>query len=235
MKPKPEQLLYFDAEWTPITKTFESLKEKYPDLAKVFDDQIKKWVHQREIEGKPEILNPEMWWQEKAHFYPEFSKIICVSYGYFSKGLFLVNSLYGEDEKRILSSAAEIFKKANEQGYYLCGYSIKRFDMPWLSKRMMINGISPPSNLSTYGKKPWDIQVFDLPEVWGQGNMQESYTPFEVACTALGLETSKGELSGDKVKEAYWNGEIERIKNYCEKDVTVSKNLAVRLIDLLPG
>ena len=106
--------------------------------------------------------------------------------------------------------------------------------MPWLSKRLMANGFTPPSNLSVYGKKPWDIDVFDLPEVWGQGNMQESFTPFELACAAVGLESSKDDLSGSKVAEAYFNGEMERIKTYCEKDVLKTKELAVKLIDMLP-
>jgi predicted PolB exonuclease-like 3'-5' exonuclease len=48
------------------------------------------------------------------------------------------------------------------------------------------------------------------------------------------MGSSKGDLDGSKVKEAYWNGEIERIKTYCEKDVEVAKDLAVRLIELLP-
>ena len=64
--------------------------------------------------------------------------------------------------------------------------------------------------------------------------MGESYTPFELACAALGIESSKGDLDGSKVKFAYWDGEIERIKTYCEKDVQKSAELADKLITLLP-
>jgi predicted PolB exonuclease-like 3'-5' exonuclease len=50
----------------------------------------------------------------------------------------------------------------------------------------------------------------------------------------VGLESSKGDLDGSKVAGAYFNGELERIKDYCEMDVKVSIDLAGLLIDLLP-
>lgn len=234
MKYTKENLLYFDCEWTPVSETFNNLKSSYPKIANVFEHQVQKWEHQRKIEGLQEFGDLNAWWEEKAHFYPEYCQIICVSYGYFNKGNFILQSVFGKDEKQILIKIAEVFKKINEFGLVLSGYGIKRFDMPWLSKRMMSKNIKPPSIISTYGKKPWDIDVFDLPEVWGQGNMQESYTPFEVACVSLDIETSKDDLTGAKVKEAYWNGELERIKKYCERDVEVSMKLATKLIDLLP-
>jgi len=234
MKPTKESLLYFDCEWTPVSETFMNLKLDFPKIAEIFEHQVQKWENQRKVDGLSKFGTLHDWWEEKAHFYPEYCKMICVSYGYFNKGQFTLQSVYGEDEKKILTKIAEVFDKVNTAGLSLCGYSIKRFDMPWLAKRMMANDIKPPSNLAMYGKKPWEVDVFDLPEVWGQGNMQESYTPFEVACVALGIESSKDDLSGPKVKEAYWNGELDRIKTYCEKDVKVSMELATKLINLLP-
>jgi hypothetical protein len=107
--------------------------------------------------------------------------------------------------------------------------------MPWLAKRMMINDIKPPSNIMLYGKKPWDVEVFDLPEVWGSGSMSESFTAFEIVSTALGLGSSKDDISGYEVRSVYYdepNG-IERIKTYCEKDVDVTMDLAEKLIEFI--
>lgn len=234
MKPKKEQLFYFDCEWVPVVQDYFNLRMDYPLLADAFDHQTDKWNAKRIEEGLIPIDDMGKWWEEKAHFYPEFCQIICVSYGFFNKGEFFIKSLYGKDESKVLAPIPELFDKVNASGYYLCGYAIKRYDMPWLSKRLMANGLKPPPNLCVYGKKPWEVDVFDLPEVWGQGNMQESYTPFEVACAAVGLESSKDDLSGPQVAEAFWKGEIVRIKDYCEKDVLKTKELAVKLIDLLP-
>jgi predicted PolB exonuclease-like 3'-5' exonuclease len=234
MKPSKEKLFVFDCEWTPLKATYFDMKLDLPLLADVFEHQVDKWEHQRKMDGLDKFGTIEDWWEEKAHFYPEFCKIICVSYGYFAKGEFVIKSLWGEDEKQLLASVQSVFDKVNQSGYVLSGYSIKRFDMPWLAKRMMTNGVAPPPNLSVYGKKPWEVDVFDVQEAWGQGNMQESYTPLEIACTAMGIPSPKDDLVGSKVKEAYWNGEILRIKEYCEKDVRQTKELAVKLIELLP-
>lgn len=233
MKPKKEQLFYWDCEWVPVVQDYFNLKMDFPLLADAFEHQVEKWLDKDD----PYRLDPKgasQYWDEKAHMYPEFCQIVCVSYGYFNKGNFVIKSLYGKDERKLMEPIPELFNKVGQSGYYLCGYAIKRYDMPWLSKRLMANGFTPPSNLCVYGKKPWDVEVFDLPEVWGQGCNQESYTPFELACAAVGMESSKDDLSGPMVKEAYWNGELERIKKYCEKDVLKTKDLAVKLIELLP-
>ena len=224
-----EKMFFFDAEWVPQSETYGLYQIEHPEMAEVFAHQCDKW------KGKdPKGWDYSKYWEEKAHFAPEYCKIICISYGYFNKGEFIVQSIYGEDEYKILEPFRTVLDKVYKAGFVLTGYAIKRFDMPWLSKRMMINGIKPHSSISLYGKKPWEVIAFDIPEVWGQGSMGESYTPFEVASTALGVGNSKDDLSGDKVMRAYYDGELERIKNYCELDVIKSKDLTVKILDLMP-
>jgi len=239
MKPSKEQLFYFDCEWVPISKSLEEFEKDYPLLYQSFLHQYKKkggdiLPDRKKLEEKSEGMTIQQFWDEKAHFYPEFCQIICVSYGYFYNGEFVLKSVYGSDEKKLMIAVKEVFDKVHRAGLFLCGYAIKRFDMPWLSKRMMANKVIPPASICMYGKKPWEVDVFDLPEVWGQGNMAESFTPFELVCAAVGMESSKGDLDGSKVAGAYWNGEIERIKTYCELDVSKTKDLASLLINLLP-
>jgi 3'-5' exonuclease len=232
MNLKKESLFYFDCEWVPVSETVEDLEKNYPKLYSAFSNQCEKWNKTNFEENKPQI-EEETYYKIKGHFYPELCQIICVSYGFFNRGLFEIKSIYGNDEHQLLSSVAELFNKVSAKGLILSGYSIKRFDMPWLSKRMMANNIAPPKNLTMYGKKPWEVEVFDLPEVWGQGNIQESYTPFELACAAVGIESSKVELKGSEVADAFYKGEIEKIKTYCELDVLKTQELASKLIDLL--
>jgi 3'-5' exonuclease len=233
MKPKKEQLFYFDAEWVPVVQDYFNLRMDYPLLADAFDHQTDKWNAKRKEDGLPEISEMNRWWDEKAHFYPEFCKIICVSYGYFNKGEFSIKSLYGKDEAKVLAPIPELFDKVNSLGYYLCGAAIQRYDMPWLSKRLMANKMAPPKNLNVYGKKPWEVEVFDLMQVWGQGNLQESFTPLELIAASLNVESSKNDLSGSKVAESFWKGEIIKIKDYCEEDVRCTMECAVKIIELL--
>lgn len=229
MKPKKEELFYFDCEWVPQANTVGQLKKEKPELYDIFLHQVEKW--QDKVDGQ---LTHQEWWDKKAHMHPEFCKIITISYGYFNGKEFKLASVYGEDEEKMLNQFNALLGKIYSHGLTLCGYAIKRFDMPWLAKRMMANGLSPHYSINVYGKKPWEVNVFDLPEVWSQGCQGESYTPFEMACMAVGIESSKDDISGREVKDAYYRGESERIKDYCEKDVQKTMELATRLIELMP-
>lgn len=229
-------LFYFDAEWVPIAKSYADVEVKYPALYDAWENKCKKWNNELELSGQKQKRSYDLW-LEKAHWYPEYCKMICISFGYFNEDVFEVKSVYGHDELEILKKFQHVLNRVAGAGFILCGYGIKRFDMPWISKRMVVNGLVPPKNISVYGQKPWDVNVFDLPEVWGQGCKQEEYTPFEWVCAAVGIESSKDDISGADVERVYYEeGEsgLERIKEYCEKDVMVTKNLASKLIDLLP-
>ena len=231
-----KKLFFFDAEWVPVVKDYSELEKKYPLLKDAWDRRCNdRWNVERVREGKDELL-PAEYWDNHAFIYPEFNRIICISFGYLSKsGEFKVSSFYDDDEKEILNLFNQLLGSVGNKGFILSGYAIKRYDMPWLAKRMMINGIKPSPMLNVYGKKPWDVQVYDLPEVWGQGCNQESYTPFDWAVVSMGLETPKNDISGAKVKECYYKeGKkgLERIKTYCEQDVLSSYELAKKLIEL---
>lgn len=229
-----KKLFFFDAEWVPIAKNYGELS-KFPELKDAWDRRCEKWNTDRKIENKDALL-PGEYWENKAFIYPEFCQIICISFGYLSKsGDFKTSSFYGNNEKEILELFNQLLQSVEKKNMVLSGYAIKRYDMPWLAKRMMINEIKPSKLLNVYGMKPWDVNVFDLPEVWGQGCNQESYTPFDWATVVLGIKTSKDDIGGAQVKEVYYNeGEngLERIKIYCEKDVEKSYELAKKLIDL---
>lgn len=228
-----KKLFFFDAEWVPIAKDWNELQEKFPEHANAWLNRCKKWNDQRQ-RNEQEIKQPETFWEDDAGFNAEFSKIICISFGYLNKdNEFIVRSSYGHDEFDLLNNFNNLLESVSSKNYILSGYAIKRYDMPWIAKRMMINGISPSKMLNVYGKKPWEVNVFDLPEVWGQGNLQESYTPFDTVLTSLGIETSKDDISGANVKTVYYvNNDLERIKTYCEKDVKKSYELAKKLISL---
>ena len=235
MKPTKEQLFYFDLEWVPISASYMDMQFDYPDLATAFKNRVRVWNEQAEMQNHKQG-DEDYWWEHKIHQLAEFNKIIVCSYGYWNKGEKVIRSIYGEDEKKLLTGVADLFTKVyNAKNYYLSGYAIKRFDIPWLHKRMIINNIKPPGNIQLYGKKPWDVEVFDLPEVWGNGAMGESYTAFEVVSSALGLGSSKTDISGYEVRDVYYNEQngLERIKTYCEKDVEVTMNLAEELINYL--
>jgi hypothetical protein len=41
-------------------------------------------------------------------------------------------------------------------------------------------------------------------------------------CYELGIESPKDNMNGSDVHDAYWEGRVEEVKIYCEKDVKAS-------------
>lgn len=162
---------------------------------------------------------------EKAPLYAEFGKIVCISIGMINKGDLVVKSFAGEDEEEILKDFSELLNKA--KGVTLCGYSIKDFDVPFLFRRMMINGIQVPKVLDISGKKPWEVKgLVDLKEVW-KGPSWYTASMLNLA-VAFGLESPKGVMDGSEVSKVFYSKDedrVQKIEEYCEGDVKCTANL----------
>ena len=113
------------------------------------------------------------------------------------------------------------------------GHNIKRFDIPFLCKRLILNGLEIPEQFKVYGKKPWELTFIDTAEVWSFGAWQESFTSLDILTTALGIPTPKSDIDGSQVGEVYWQDEdYKRIADYCEKDVAATINVLMQLSGL---
>jgi 3'-5' exonuclease len=220
------KLLYYDMEWVPISRDFETLETEYPNHAGAWSRRCDKWRSSGKF--KPEQTDSEIYDIESG-FYPEYIKIICISCGYYKGDEMAIDSFYGHDEAEILERVATLFHKISGK-YDLCGHSIKRYDMPFLAKRLAINGIPVPYNLNNGKKKPWDLTAVDIAEEWSFGCMQEKYTPLDWICVSLGVDTPKTDISGAQVKDAYYNqNRLEDIKDYCERDVIATAEVEQKI------
>lgn len=228
-----ERLLYFDAEWVPISKDFNTLRQEFPLHADAWERRCKDKLMK---EDKFKDMSVEEIYDKEAGFYPEFIKIICISAGYFktvnSIDEWKCSSFYGHDEKEILEKFQNLLSKTAGK-YQLCGKAIKRYDMPFIAKRMAIHGIKIPYDLNNGSKKPWEISCVDIGELWGFGCFQETYTPLDWMCVSLGVPTSKSDISGSQVSSAYYDdNRLEDIKDYCERDVKVTAELERKISSL---
>jgi len=168
---------------------------------------------------QPQFVNHtcEQLWQEKCSLVLEYAKIICVTVGMLDKtGSPLVKSFSGDDEEVILRSVNETLNRC-KPSTYLGGFNIKRYDIPILCKRMVMHGILPSKMLFTLGQKPWEGKVLDLSDVWQFG--ERDYTSLDTLTCVLGIDSPKDALEGKDVHGAYYDGRIEEIVTYCEKDV----------------
>jgi len=213
-----EKILFIDIETVPNWPDYNAMPEKFKSLWDKKARYLKK-----EEEDTSETL------YERAGIYSEFGKIVCISSGFISQGKFRIKSFYGEDEHALLKDFAYMLDTYyNKPDALLCAHNGKEFDFPYLSRRMLINGIRLPSALNIAGKKPWEIAHIDTMELWKFGDFK-NYTSLDLLTTIFEIPTPKDDIDGSDIQRVFWEeNDIERIVNYCQKDVLAIAQLFLK-------
>lgn len=213
----PTKILFLDIETVSREAEFKKLEPQWQYL----------WEDKTKFSRK-EDENPEDYYPKRAAIMAEFGKVVCISCGFLSgKGdqrTFRVKSFYGDNEHQLLSDFAAMLKNHFDRSYVLCAHNGKEFDFPYLSRRMLAQGISLPDCLNTSGLKPWEVPHLDTMEMWKFGDWK-SYTSLKLLAALFDIPTPKDDIDGSMVGEVYWKEQdLERIVTYCQKDaITVAR------------
>jgi predicted PolB exonuclease-like 3'-5' exonuclease len=205
-----KELFYIDIETAPIKQSIEEL-----DPA-----MLLAWTNKNgrdNIEAVPAYNN-------SASFFPELSRVVSIGMGKFDKdGIFTVKAVGGPDEVSLLTQFADTLQRNK----ILCTHAGSYFDIPFLGKRYLLNGIAIPSPLQTYGMKPWEIPHVDTKALWSYGQFGNSQSmSLEMLCAAFGIPSPKSEMSGKDVKEYFFDGRYKEINDYCLQDVIALARVA---------
>ena len=213
-----EKLLFLDIETVPMCSAYEDLPERFRPLWDKKASYLK-----REDDDTPDSLFP------RAGIYAEFGKVICISFGMLMEDKFRIKSFSGDDERQILQDFANLLEtKFSSHDFLLCAHNGKEFDFPYLSRRMLIHGISLPEILDLAGKKPWEVPHLDTMELWKFGDFK-NFTSLELLAALFDIPTPKDDIDGSQVGKVYWEDhDLERIVNYCQKDVLTIAQLFLR-------
>ena len=225
-----KRLFYFDIETAGKYKDFQTFEDSDPRGAELFKLKIKKRKLQNPHDDRWQGSLDEVY-KKNSTIVSEYGKIVCLSYGYYNNNNELKVGTLSGDEKDILTKSEEIFGQVARIGKIVAGYNIKGFDLPWLFKKMLEYGITPPSNVSTYNKKPWEITAIDFMEIWKSTSWE--YATFDEMAYSLNVPSPKESMDGSKVHGAYHNGQIDEIIKYCENDVIALTRVATKIADLL--
>ncbi len=215
---KLQHILFIDIETVPAYPTYADMPEHFQIL----------WDQKAERLKKSENDTPDQLYV-KAGIYAEFGRIICISAGYFYNQEFRLKSFYAADEKLLLTEFNDLLTNhfSNRQ-HLLCAHNGKEFDYPYIARRMLINGIQLPDILNIAGKKPWNIAHLDTMELWKFGDYKH-YTSLVLLASIFGIPTPKDDIDGSDIARVYWQeNDIERIANYCQKDVLTVAQLFLK-------
>ena len=228
------KILFFDIETVGLEKNYTACLEKHPKIAEQFDKYFDWFLKRFPEDQLIEDDQKNKVFATRCALVPEFAKIVCISVAFvLENGEVKKQTFSGHDEKQVLSDCQKLLDRCGRLEFWLCGHNLKNFDIPMMAKRMVINGLLPPSILPSYDTKPWDIKAIDTREIWQFG----AYTAIgslDLMCASMDVPSPKdGEVTGDKVHDAYWNqNKLQEIADYCEKDVNVLIDIIKKLKSL---
>lgn len=214
---KITNVLFLDVETAPLVYKYKDLD---PKMKPLWDSKFR----YQQAETSESLY-------QKAGVYAEFSKIICISVGYFNEGTFRVKTFSDSDEKIILEDFSVLLNKHfNRKEHQLCAHNGKEFDFPFLCRRMLINSVKLPKALNISGKKPWEINHLDTMELWKFGDYK-NYTSLNLLAGIFNIPTPKDDIDGSDVARVYWEEKnLKRIITYCQKDVLTVAQLLLRFM-----
>ncbi len=218
-----DQLLLLDIETTPLTADFNHLP----------DDIQRLWL-EKNTKTAPESENGAEAFAEKAGLYAEFGRIVCISAGFFytESGHYQlrIKSFAGENEQEVLIGFLELVQKffTKFPRFQFAGHNIREFDIPYLCRRALINGLNLPAPMQVHNFKPWESPMLDTLQIWRFGEFR-NYTSLKLLAAVLGIPTPKDDIDGSMVGRVFWEEKnLPRIVEYCQKDVLTVAQLLLR-------
>lgn len=202
-----------------------------------YDGLSSEWQHlweEKVYRSIPENTAVTEYYPQRAGVMAEFAKVVCISIGYFKRGRegnqFRVKSIFGEDELELLKqfiSTVDQLEAANKH-WSFTGHNIKEFDIPFLCRRLLINGMAIPPYLDFQNMKPWETNMVDTFQYWRFGDYK-NYTSLKLLAAALNVPSPKDDIDGSMVGNVYWKEkDLQRIAVYCQKDIVTVANIILR-------
>ena len=201
-------IVVFDIETVPDTEYGRKLFNAIPDK-EIAELMFKSRLD--ETEGKTEILK---------HFQ---QKVVAISSVINSNGKMKVGSLCenNSSEKEIISKLFEIIDKLSPT---LVTWNGNNFDLPVIHYRALFYGVQSKIYWNTKDNNKWNNYLSryhdkhtDLMDVIAGYNNQ-AFSKLDHISKFIGLP-GKMVMEGNEVWKEYFNGNIEKIRNYCEIDV----------------
>jgi hypothetical protein len=187
------------------------------------------WRYDKVKGDNENITNEELieLYYKEAPLYSEYGKIVCITIGMAISGEIRIKSFYGDDEKVLLTEFNELLDTFVTSRTWLCGHAVTQFDAPWIMRRCLVNDLEPNMLFDVAHLKPWEVQYMDTQTLWKSTSWRP--TSLIALATSLGIPSPKDDISGKDVGRVYYEGGLDRIVTYCEKDVKTVISIVKKL------
>lgn len=193
------------------------------------------WQHKASLlKNVTETLTPALSYTAKAAIYAEFGKIVCIGLGFIDmEGKQIrIKTLSDRDEQKLLTDFCALLERLEQEqdgNIVFCGHNIREFDLPYICRRILINGLQLPETLHLSGRKPWQVPHTDTLELWKFGDYKH-YISLDLMAEILGVPSSKTDIDGSEVTRVYWEDDnLQRIVAYCSRDIFTTALVYLKL------
>jgi DNA polymerase elongation subunit (family B) len=225
----PADCLFLDIETVPLAYDLQDLPKPL----------IEEWtkIHNRRMEKDEEwnVALEESYFKFAALF-PEFAKLCTIGLGkemQDENGPYLyARSISNDDDSQladedfilrsfidtVLKRFSERSKNENDFKAFV-GHNIFNFDWKFIIRRAIIKGFKLPKVMLAHNRKPWQQPyILDTMEMWKMGGFDN--VNIATLAAVLNVETPKDDIDGSSVAKCYYEDkDLDRIRNYCTKDV----------------
>ncbi|MDP3973519.1 MAG: ribonuclease H-like domain-containing protein [Candidatus Daviesbacteria bacterium] len=177
-------------------------------------------IHRKNTEKNSRIEKDFKKYLAQTSFDGGFGQIVCICYSINDEA---IETLTG-NETEILQ---KFWKVAKDIDLFI-GFNIMEFDLRFIYQRSIVLKVKPTKvlNFARYRNDP----IYDIMHEWKRWNMTTSIS-LDTLAKILGLPTSKdGGIEGKDVAQAYKDGRIEEICEYCERDVELTRKIYKRMM-----
>lgn len=233
-----DKIVFFDIETTSQYPTFAAMPERFQ---KLFKKRFKKDFSDVDMNAPSDTvaLAYEEIYNTKAPLFSEWGRILCISMGmlvklpdgpdYEMKKV----TYYDDDEKVLLQKFLKGTEKMTDSTtplYHWCAHNAKVFDVPFITKRIIINKLPLPRMFDFAHLKPWELNyIIDTKEVWCFG-VKDNATSLDTLTALFDIPSSKDDIDGSEVKNIYWiEKDLPRIVIYCEKDIVALARIYLQM------
>lgn len=159
---------------------------------------------------------------EETSFEGTFGRICCIGVIKEDQRGIIQKEVFKGSEKEILT---KFWETASNVGRFV-GHNIWNFDLPFIYKRSIINGVRPRWDISFARYR--NFPIYDTQQEWELWGFQKAQK-LDTLAKVFNFPTSKDEMDGSMVWNYYQQGKIDEICNYCMKDVELTRQVYYKM------
>lgn len=182
-------------------------------------------------------LGAEQWLAQNGALHAEYARVSALALGYLTDEdgpdtLHLrTKVIMHESEEGILNQFLVLMQKPRFAGreLKLVAHNGKEFDLPFLARRLVVNGLKLPPPLNLLYKRSFENQALDTLEMWRFGERRHLVS-LPVLAALLGLTDDPALLEHNKLAhQAFVAQDWPALEQVCRRDIELLVNIFLKM------